>query len=91
MYQSRPQKYGTQFVPDGEHYRLWEVEPTKTDADRAACNVPSLVEQARRTQQMTLTMSQSPMDNAPWWLKEAVQRWRLQADESSHLHLDRDQ
>lgn len=90
MYQSRPQKYGTQFVPDGRHYRLWEVEPTTTDADRAAWNVPSLEEQTKRAQQMTLTMPQPPMDDAPWWLKEALQRWSLQADESSHPHLAND-
>lgn len=84
MYQSRPQKYGTQFVSDGRTYRLWEVEPTTTDADRAAWNVPSLEEQTKRAQLMTLTMSQPPMDDAPWWLKEALHRWSLQTDESSH-------
>ena len=84
MYHSRPQKYGTQFFPDGRTYRLWEVEPTTTDADRAAWNVPSLEEQTKRAQLMTLTMSQPPMDDAPWWLKEALHRWSLQTDESSH-------
>jgi hypothetical protein len=94
MYQGRPQKFGTQFVPDGRGYRLWELDPTTSDADRAAWDVPSLEEQTRRAQQMTLTMpSQPPMDDAPWWLKEAVQRWSQQAaadDVSSSPHLAED-
>ena len=91
MYQSRPQKYGTQFVPDGMHYRLWEVDPTTTNGDRAAWDVPSLEEQTRRAQQMTLTMPQPAMDDAPWWLKEALKRWSQHADGPSHPHLAKDQ
>ena len=48
MYQGLPQKYGTQFVPDGNRYRLWDVDPATTDAERAAWDVPSLAEQERR-------------------------------------------
>jgi hypothetical protein len=36
MYEGRRQKYGTQFVPDGVRYQLWDVEPATTDAERAA-------------------------------------------------------
>jgi hypothetical protein len=36
MYQGKPQKYGTQFVPDGKGYRLWGVDPTTSDVERAA-------------------------------------------------------
>jgi glycine oxidase len=36
MYQGKPQKYGTQFVPDGKRWRLWDVDPTTTDAERVA-------------------------------------------------------
>ena len=75
MYQGKLQTYGTQFVPDGKAYRLWDVDPTTTDADRAAWNVPSLQEQTERAQEMTKQIPQPPMDDAPWWLKEAVRRW----------------
>lgn len=89
MYQSRPQKYGTQFVPDGKQYRLWEVDPMTTEMDRATWNVPSLEEQARRAEQMTQSMSQPSMDDAPLWLKEALQRWN-QKDKSSRPTVAKD-
>jgi hypothetical protein len=76
MYEGRPQKYGTQFVPDGTRYRLWDVDPVTTDADRAACDVPPLAEQLRRAEAMTRTEPQPPMDEAPAWLKAALERWQ---------------
>lgn len=79
MYQGRPQKYGTQFVPDGTRYRLWTVDPVTTDAERAAWGVPALEEQARRAERMTRTEPQPPLEDAPWWLKEAVTLWSQQA------------
>src|SRR4028118_774119 len=35
MYQGRPQKYGTQIVPDGKQQRVWDVEPATSDVERA--------------------------------------------------------
>ncbi|MDI1443499.1 hypothetical protein [Polyangium sp. 6x1] len=75
MYEGRPQKYGTQFVPDGARHRLWDVDPTTTDAERAAWDVPPLAEQLRRAEELTRTEPQPPMDNAPAWLKAAISRW----------------
>ncbi|HZR41565.1 MAG TPA: DUF6624 domain-containing protein [Ktedonobacteraceae bacterium] len=76
MYQSKPQKYGTQFVPDGKRWRIWDVDPTTTDADRAEWDVPPLEEQLKRAEDMTRQdPQQPPMDDAPWWLKEALKRW----------------
>ena len=46
MYQGKAQKYGTQFVPDGKRHRLWDVDPTTTDDERAAKHVPSLQEKS---------------------------------------------
>lgn len=93
MYQGRWQRYGTQFVPDGTGYRLWDVEPTTTDADRAAWDVPSLAEQRAHAHEMSQTEPQPPMENAPWWLKEALKRWGQppnSSDESSlHPKTDR--
>ena len=80
MYEGRPQKYGTQFVPDGVRYRLWDVEPATTDAERAAWDVPPLAEQSRRADELTRTASQPPMDAAPAWLKAAMTRWRATAE-----------
>ncbi len=42
MYQGKPQKYGTQIVPDGKRQRVWDVEPTTSDAERSEWDVPSL-------------------------------------------------
>lgn len=77
MYQGKPQKYGTQFVPDGQRHRLWDIEPTTTDADRAAWDVPSLTEQFARAEEMNRSGEpMPPMDDAPQWLKDAIQRWQ---------------
>lgn len=81
MYQGRPQHFGTQFVPDGRRHRLWDLEPTTTDAERAAHDVPTLAEQQARTEQMTREVPMPPMDGAPWWLREAIERW----DSAEHV------
>jgi hypothetical protein len=71
----RPQRYGTQFVPDGVRHRLWDVEPGTTDEERAAWDVPPLAEQLRRADELTRSGPQPPMDEAPAWLKVATERW----------------
>lgn len=76
MYEGRMQKYGTQFVPDGVRYRLWDVEPATTDAERAVWDVPPLAQQLQRADAMTRTNPQPPLDGAPAWLTDAVTRWR---------------
>src|SRR5207302_7145243 len=83
MFQGLPQRYGTQFVPDGTRYRLWDVDAATSDADRAARNVPTLDEQAGRAEQMTRTLSQPPEAEAPWWLRDALRRWRQQAEDAA--------
>ena len=77
MYQGKPQKYGTQFVPDGKRYRLWDVDPTTTDAERAVNHVPSLQEQLKQAERYTQEDPQSGIDKdkVPQWLKEALERW----------------
>lgn len=78
MYQSKPQKYCTQYVHDGVRHRLWDVDPMTTDAERAAWNVPPLAEQLRKAEEATRTDPPQPINlhNAPWWLKEALLRWK---------------
>lgn len=78
MYQGHPQKYGTQLVPDGVRYRLWELDPATTDEERAQWNVPTLAEMERRALQLTVENKDKmpPMDQAPEWLKQAVERWK---------------
>lgn len=82
MYQGRPQKYGTNYVYDGQGDRLWDVDPTTTDADRAEWDVPALAEQLRKAEEVNRSRTpmsererQQFMDNAPDWLKQALQRW----------------
>ena len=81
MYEGRPQRYGTQFVPDGRRYRLWDVEVATTDAERAAWDVPPLAAQLERAEEMTRTEPQPRMDDAPAWLRPALARWRAEAED----------
>jgi hypothetical protein len=75
MYEGRSQKYGTQLVPDGVAYRLWDLDPATTDAERAQWDVPPLAEQLRRAEAMTRSEPQPPLDRAPEWMKAALARW----------------
>jgi hypothetical protein len=75
MYQGKPQKYGTQFVPDGKRWRLWDIDPSTTDAERAANHIPSLHEQLQQAERYTQELGQPPGEKAPQWMKEALERW----------------
>ncbi len=88
MYEGRPQRYGTQFVPDGVRYRLWDVESATTDAERAACDVPPLAQQLQRADAMTRTNLQTPLDGAPAWLTDAVARWQAAQRNARRLLAD---
>ncbi|QDV35011.1 hypothetical protein [Tautonia plasticadhaerens] len=70
-----PQRFGTQIVPDGRRYRVWDTDPSTTDEERAALDVPPLAEQHRRADEQTASCPQPPMDLAPAWLKDAIARW----------------
>jgi hypothetical protein len=49
MQHGKPQRWGTQFVPDDDgHYSLYPVDGSVTDEERARWNVPSLAEARRR-------------------------------------------
>jgi hypothetical protein len=85
MYQGKPQKYGTNYVYDGRRDRLWEVDPTTTDEERAAWDVPPLAEQLRKAEEAA--QRQTPLSaaelsafvaNAPVWLKEKLRQWRAE-------------
>lgn len=75
MYRGKPQKYGTQFVPDGKRWRLWDIDPHTTDAERIANHVPSLQEQLRQAECYTQELGQPSREKAPDWMKEALERW----------------
>jgi hypothetical protein len=70
-------KIGAQFVTDGKRWRLWDVDPTTTNAERAANHVPSLQEQLKQAERYTQEDPQAAidLDKAPTWLKEAIGRW----------------
>ena len=85
MYQGKPQKYGTNYVYDGREDRLWDVDPTTTDEERAQWDVPPLSEQLRKAQEAN--RHKKPMSekertefeaNAPEWLKQALKKWRTE-------------
>ena len=72
MYAGLPQKYGTNIVPDGVGWRLWDVDPATTDAERLANDVPPLVEMQARA-----AANASPRPDpagAPDWLSSAMRR-----------------
>lgn len=80
MYQGKPQKYGTQIVPDGKRHRVWDVEPMTSDDERALWDVPSLAEMERRAEEVTRNEPMPPMDTAPEWLRAALLRWHAEDD-----------
>jgi len=53
MRQGRPQRYGTQLRLVDDRWEMWEVDPTVTDEERAAMDVPSLAAQLQRAEEMT--------------------------------------
>ncbi len=55
MRQGKPQKYGTQYVREGERWRLWDVDPATTDEERGEWNVPPLAEALQGAEEMTRT------------------------------------
>jgi hypothetical protein len=77
MYQGKPQKYGTQYVTDGQRQRLWDIDPVTSDAERAEWGVPPLAEQIRKAEEATRLHPPTPIaDDAPEWLKDAIRRWK---------------
>jgi hypothetical protein len=78
MYQGRPQKYGTNIVPDGRRQRVWDVDPRTSDDERAIWDVPPLEEMHRRAERVTREEPMPPMEEAPAWLKEAIDRWKAE-------------
>ena len=76
MYQGKPQKYGTNMVPDGKRYRVWDVDPETTDEERADLDVPPLAELHRKAEELTKTEAIPSLDDAPEWIKEALNRWK---------------
>jgi hypothetical protein len=68
MYRGLAQRFGTQIVPDGVGYRVWDTEPGVTDDERACHDVPPLAEQLARAAEDSRSLPQPPMDLAPTWL-----------------------
>ena len=75
MNQGKPQKYGTQFVSDGRHWRPWDVDPRTTDADRAEWDVPPLNETEAMMHKYYGGPPPLDPERAPQWLKDALRRW----------------
>lgn len=75
MYSGLPQKFGTQIVPDGVCYRVWDTNPVTTDGERKQFNVPSIETMRERAREESRTMAQPPMEHAPDWLVDAIKRW----------------
>ncbi len=83
LYQVKPQKYGTNYIFDGQKDRLWDVDLNTTDEERAEWDVPPLAEQLRKAEEANkhkTPLSQAEQKefelNAPEWLKKVLQKWR---------------
>jgi hypothetical protein len=76
MYSGRPQRFGTNIVPDGVGYRVWDVDPATTDEERAEWDVPPLAEMQRRARDLSFRAPQPNLEDAPRWLLQAIKRWR---------------
>ncbi len=75
MYSGRPQHYGTNMVPDGVSYRLWDFDAETTDDERAEWDVPPLAELKQRAQELSARAPQPSLSAAPAWLRAAIRRW----------------
>jgi hypothetical protein len=85
MYQGKPQKYGTNYLDDGQRDRLWDVDPHTTDEERAQWDVPPLAEQLRKAEEANQHRTPRGEDelrkfeaDAPTWFKAILQRWRTE-------------
>ena len=78
MYSGLPQKFGTQVVPDGQRYRLWDYDVNTTDEERAQFNVSPISELLRRAERDSREIAQPPIGEAPQWLRHAMKRWEHQ-------------
>jgi hypothetical protein len=83
MYQGKPQKYGTNYIYDGKKDRLWDVDSSTTDEERAAWDVPPLAEQLRKAEEANrhkTPLSENDLKefqaNAPEWFKRILEKWR---------------
>lgn len=76
MYRGELQRFGTQIVPDGTGFRVWDTDPATTDAERARFDVPPLREQELRAVHLSEVEDQPDLRLAPQWLLDAIERWR---------------
>jgi hypothetical protein len=80
MYRGLMQKFGTQIVPDGNEFRVWDVEPDTTDEERARFGVPPIVEMHARAARLSVIAPQPDLKFAPKWLLGAIERWQLSTE-----------
>ena len=76
-----------------DRWQMYQGKPQTTDEERAAWDVPPLAEQLRNAEEASrhqIPMSESELRefeaNAPEWLKEALERWRAEADDQENDH-----
>ena len=65
MHAGLPQKFGTQFRQVGAALELWMVDPTTTDDERAAWDVPPLAEQLARASRLPVDDRSQPSTGDP--------------------------
>lgn len=77
MYQGKPQKFGTQYVPEGVRLRMWDIDPQTTDQERADWELPTLRELVRNVDEVNkkFDFSNVKMETKPQWLRDAIKRW----------------
>jgi hypothetical protein len=73
----KPQKFGTQYVGTGEDFRLYPVDPSTTDEERAQYNVPPLSEALERASSGSGSTTSSRQWLETWWLTLIGVGWAL--------------
>ena len=68
---------GGSFSPFGKRYRLSDLDPTTTNAERAANHVSLPQERLEQAERYTQEDPQAAMrkDEAPKWMKRALELW----------------
>ena len=73
----KPQKFGTQYVGTGEDFRLYPVDPSTTDEERAQYNVPPLSEALERESSGSGSTPSSRQWLETWWLTLIGAGWAV--------------
>jgi hypothetical protein len=89
MRQDKPQKYGTQYVPEGDRWKLWDVDPATSDAERTEWGVPPLAVALRQAEQLSAPGTPTRLALGPVLADLEVPGLRVEVQDASWLESTR--